>query len=362
MGRGRFQPAFKGFHFVTCHNRAVRWEHMTDKAKKKFAILVFWEKYGLEAAMDAFGVKRRTLFLWKKRLREGRGKPEALDERSKVPVQHRIRAWPLEVLDEIKQLRMEHPNLGKEKLQILLGRHCRRQALPIPSVSTVGRLIADLGGLRVFPQKVLPHSGKVVRANRQRVLRKPKDFRATHPGHCVALDTIERFINGCRRYVITFEDIYSRFAFAWSTTSHASKAAEEFFRFCQMVFPIPFEYVLTDNGSEFKKHFSQRLQELHLAHYHTYPRTPKMNAHCERFNRTIQEEFVDYHAQELLEPQKFNVILMNYLVWFNTERPHYALQLQSPIQFLLQWTSTQQECNYRWTDTTQCRIPFSVLE
>jgi len=350
MGRGRFQPAFKGFHFVTCYNRAVRWEHMTDKARKKFEILVFWEKHGLPATMDAFKVSRRTLFLWKRQLRNGHGKPTALEEQSRAPVRCRIRAWPLSVLEEIKQLRMQHPNLGKAKLQILLERYCRRHALPIPAVSTVGRLIKDLGGLRIFPQKV-SHFGKIRKANRQKVLRKPKDFKATHPGHCVALDTVERFIHGCRRYVITFEDLYSRFGFAWSTTSHASKAAEEFFGFCQMVFPVPFEHVLTDNGSEFKKHFAGRLAELHLTHYHTYPKTPKMNAHCERFNRTIQEEFVDFHAHQLLEPQQFNVILMEYLVWFNTERPHYALKMQSPLQFLLQWTSTQQECNYRWTDT-----------
>lgn len=349
MGRGRFYGSFRRFRgFVSCYNRALRWSRMvTEKAKHKFSVLIFWEKHGLAATTDAFGVKRRTLFLWKKKLREGKGKPEALNELSKIPLQRRMRAWPLEVLDEIKHIRMEHPNLGKTKTQILLARCCRRQALPIPSVSTVGRLIKDMGGLRVFPQKVLPHSGKVVRADRQKVLRKPKDFKATHPGHCVALDTIERFINGCRRYVVTFEDLYSRFGFAWSTTSHASKAAEEFFVFCRMVFPVPFEYVLTDNGSEFKRHFAARLSELHLTHYHTYPKTPKMNAHCERFNRSIQEEFVDYHVQELLEPRKFNVILMQYLVWFNTERPHYALKLQSPIQFLLQWTATQQECNYR---------------
>lgn len=48
MGRGRFRPAFKGIHLVTCYNRAVRREHMTDKAKKKFEILVFWEKHGLQ--------------------------------------------------------------------------------------------------------------------------------------------------------------------------------------------------------------------------------------------------------------------------------------------------------------------------
>ena len=326
---------------------------MTGKAKKKFEVLVFWEKHGLPATLDAFKVSRRTLFLWKGQLRAGHGKPTALEEQSRVPVHRRLRAWPLPMLDEIKRIRMEHPNLGKAKLQILLVRFCRRNALPTPSVSTVGRIIEDLGGLRIFPQKI-DHFGRVKKANRQKVLRKPKDFKALHPGHCVALDTVERFIHGCRRYVITFEDIYSRFGFAWSTTSHASKAAGEFFSFCRMVFPVPFEHVLTDNGSEFKKHFAEKLSALHLTHYHTYPKTPKMNAHCERFNRTIQEEFVDFHASELLEPQKFNVILMEYLLWFNTERPHYALKMQSPIQFLLQWSANQQECNYGWTHTFPC--------
>ena len=93
---------------------------MTGKAKKKFEILVFWEKHGLPATMDAFSISRRTLFLWKKQLREGRGKPDALKERSRIPVHRRLRAWPLKILEEIKRLRMIHPNLGKEKLQILL--------------------------------------------------------------------------------------------------------------------------------------------------------------------------------------------------------------------------------------------------
>lgn len=351
MGRGRFQPAFKGLRFTTCYNKAVRWSYMiTLKAQRKLDALLFWEKHGLPATIDAFKVSRRTLFLWKKQFQNGRKKPEALNEQSKVPNNKRIRAWPLELLEEIKRLRMKHPNLGKAKLQKLLMPFCRKRRLPTPSASTVGRLINDMGGLRIFPQKV-SHFGKAKKANRKKVLRKPKDLKADHPGHVVALDTIERFIHGCRRYIITFEDIHSRFGFAWSTTSHASKAAAEFFELCRMVFPIPFENVLTDNGSEFKKDFAKALQELHLTHYHTYPRTPKMNAHCERFNRTIQEEFVDFHAHQLLEPEKFNIILMDWLVWYNCERPHWAHNLETPLQFLLSFQKTQQECNYGWTDT-----------
>ncbi|MBI5153430.1 MAG: DDE-type integrase/transposase/recombinase [Parcubacteria group bacterium] len=80
---------------------------------------------------------------------------------------------------------------------------------------------------------------------------------------------------------------------------------------CLLVFPFPITFVLTDNGSEFKKHFDIALRELHLTHYHTYPRTPKMNAHIERFNRTIQEEFAMYHdGLLLLSTDRFNMFLL----------------------------------------------------
>lgn len=116
-------------------------------------------------------------------------------------------------------------------------------------------------------------------------------------------------------------DIYTRFSFAWATKSYASKATEKFFKLCLKVFSYSFNFlwVLTDNSSEFKKHFAERLKELHLIHYHTYPRGPKMNTHLERFNRTIQEEFIDYFAYLLTNPDTFNRKLIDYLVFYNTE-------------------------------------------
>ena len=71
----------------------------------------------------------------------------------------------------------------------------------------------------MYPSKV-SHFGKIKPIKRTKVLRKPKDLKAEYPGHLVALDTVERIVWGKRRYVITFEDIYTRFSFAWSTSSH----------------------------------------------------------------------------------------------------------------------------------------------
>jgi transposase InsO family protein len=80
-----------------------------------------------------------------------------------------------------------------------------------------------------------------------------------------------------------------------------------------------------------------------------------MNAHVERFNRTIQEEFVDYHMQELIDPEVFNKNLIDWLVWYNTERPHYAFKNKpSPVQFILSLPRSlkiNQECKTGWTYT-----------
>lgn len=328
---------------LTVYHDALRYAYMiTPKALKKANILVFFEKHGLKLTQEAFSVKRSTLYSWYGEWRAGGKKVEALNDRSRAPRTKRKRLWPPEIIAELKRLREAHPNLGGEKIYPLLLPWCNERHLVCPKPRTLGNLIHDLGGLRRFPQKVT-HFGKVKRINRQKVLRKPKDFIPLYPGHLVALDTIERFVDGCRRYVITFEDIYTRFSFAWGTKSHASLAATEFFALCQKAFPHPYDFlfVLTDNGSEFKKHFTEELRRLHLVHFHTYPRTPKMNAHIERFNRTIQEEFVDFHVPLLKDVDAFNRRLMDYLIFYNTERVHHAFGNKlSPVQYMLQWSKT----------------------
>ena len=219
---------------------ASLWEHaMTDEAKQRINILSFWGKHGLQATLDAFGTKRRTLFLWKATLKKAHGNVEALNPRSKRPRTLRRRKW-----------------------------------LPCPKPATIGNLIKDMGGLRLRPVR-LNRNGKAVVRKRAKKSRKPKPFVATHPGHCVALDTVERFIEGNRRYIITFTDLASRFSLAWATRSHASQAAKDFFNLATFLFPFPLQNVLTDNGSEFMKHFDEQLRTRHLTHWHTYPKTPQ---------------------------------------------------------------------------------------
>ena len=52
---------------------------ITEQAKNRCKILVFWKKHGTSATEEAFNTKRRTLFLWQSKLKEGKGKLESLN-------------------------------------------------------------------------------------------------------------------------------------------------------------------------------------------------------------------------------------------------------------------------------------------
>jgi len=48
-----------------------------------------------------------------------------------------------------------------------------------------------------------------------------------------------------------------------------------------------------------------------------------------------------------MKENRSNDKLLDYLIWFNEKRPHYALNLLSPMQFLEQ----QHQCNMYWRNT-----------
>ena len=342
-----------GYHikgFWKLNDYAIRYIRMvTDEAKRRAKILLFWERYGLDPTKVAFDVSRSTLFEWKKARVFGNGRMESLNPGSKRPKLVRHREWPKEVKAEIRRLRTAHPNLGKEKIHIFLEQFCATRRLVCPKPRTIGRLIADAPDkMRIFPVKVR-HNGKIIPQKRTKRLRKPKHFIADHPGHCISFDTVEFIVHFSRKYVITFTDVYSHFSFAFATTSHASQAAADFFKVVRVLFPYKLEYILTDNGSEFMRHFDEELRRLCLMHWHTYPKTPKMNAHCERFNRTIQEEYINFHKGEMIDIYRFNLNMFDWLVWYNAERPHWSLDLKSPIQFLTKWN--KEKSSMYWPDT-----------
>jgi putative transposase len=114
------------------------------------------------------------------------------------------------------------------------------------------------------------------------------------------------------------------------------------------VYPFTIQTVQTDNGLEFLGDFDAYLKKRQIKHLFTYPRCPKINGVVERFNRTLREDFLNLNLHLLGRPKLFHRKLMDYLLFFNTKRPHQALGQKSPLGYALEegylsqmyWTST----------------------
>lgn len=322
---------FRGIRgFVTVYNHALRWRYMYKEAvvRKRIEILTFYQKHGLEPTQDAYHVSRATLFRWQRALSHARGRLSALDPQSTRPKRVRMRhteSWVVEfIIAERKKQK-----LGKAKLHTLL-----KQRGYTKSINTVDRILADLKrrGLVHDPIRYSLHA----RTGRLHVLKKRKITRLRKPkgDPCIQIDTVTRHSLGTKRYTVTAIHTETRQTHARTYESHSSIPAAAFLRECVSVFPsIP--AIQTDNGSEFAGFFAHAAQELNLTHYHIYPRCPDQNAYVERFNRTLDEEFLRYHARLMAtDVEKLNEKLSEYLDWYNHVRPHHGLGLLSPMQYI----------------------------
>ena len=132
---------------------------MGAQAQQKLDAPTFWNNHGLNATRDAFKVSRSTLCRWRKSRREGG--MSGLHDHSRAPRHRRRRQWPPTLRAEIRRLRNVFQNLGKAKLHGMLHPWCKHRGLACPSVSTIGRLIADtLDKMRFVPTRLTP-KGKV---------------------------------------------------------------------------------------------------------------------------------------------------------------------------------------------------------
>jgi len=323
------------------------WDMIPEEAQHRLRVLRFWKKYGLEATREAFGVSRRTLYRWQAKLRAARGDPTALIPQKPIPRRRRQSHWPKEVIDHIRYLREKYPNLGKARIYVLLKPWCEQRGLRCPSISTIGRIIARAPDkMRHVPVR-LDARGKPKPLRRSEKLRKPRGFKASALEFW-AVDLVERVRDGIRRYILTMVDPVSRMAFAVAVPGKRAKYTAKVLK--ALVEGNPeVRGLLSDNGSEFEGEFDELLKEREIRHYWTYPKSPKMNAHNERFNRTLQEQFVDYQEDLLFtDLEEFNRRLAGWLMDYNTVLPHHSLGLKPPVRWLLE---NHPECQRLWTNT-----------
>ena len=320
---------------------------ITKQAKQRLKILQFWRKYGFKATKDAFGAKQSILYLWWKTYKDSGYKIDSLNPKSQARINNNKREIHHLILKEIKRLRLEVcPNMGKAKIKKYLDEFCKKNNLPIYSESKIGRIIKEKK-IYHHRQKV-SHFGKIKVIKKKKKLRKPKDLMINDPGDLIEIDVVVRFIGLIKRYIVTAIDTQSRYSFAICYNRHNSLCARDFIKKMEQAFPYKIKAIQTDNGSEFHKYFMQYLEKRKITHYWNYKGQPYKQGHIEKYNRTIQEEFIDQNEIWLDNIDEFNKKMLDWILWYNTKRYHWGLNLTSPVDYLL---NNNLVSNMRWTNT-----------
>lgn len=154
---------------------------------------------------------------------------------------------------------------------------------------------------------------------------------AEKPGDLVQLDTIHLLQKDRTRiYVFTLIDVVSRWAFAKVSRKANTHAAIAFLKDAQKYAPFAFQMLQTDHGPEFGKFFHDWVETHGAHHRHSRIRKPNDNAHCERFNRTVQTECLRRTTKK-----HYKRALEKYVDYYNLERKHLGINLKTPYQVVL---------------------------
>lgn len=306
---------------------------LSPQAQERLRWLSAWgalRKEGLSSAQasQALALSRSSLYRWQKRLKQQGLK--GLEDRSRRPRHTRQPTWSSQLAQAVLRLREQYPRWGKDKLVVLL----RREGWRV-SCSMVGRILKRLKKRGVLREA--PRSGVATNKHhhpRPYAMRKPKDYLVRHPGDLVQVDTLDvRPLPGVVFKHFTARDMVSRWDVLEAHTRATAATAAQFLDTLQQRLPFPLRALQVDGGSEFAAGFEAECQERGICLFVLPPRSPKLNGCVERAHRTHAEEF--YEVEDFpLDMAGLNLALQDWERTYNTIRPHQALDMRTPAEYL----------------------------
>jgi putative transposase len=306
---------------------------LSKKARQRLKWFDYYNSRSQNARLTCrhFDISPQTFYRWKRRYNPRH--LESLEDHSHRPKRLRQPTYSAELIEAVLRLREEYPRWGKDKLAVLLrekGFSC--------SASTVGRIIHKLKERGILKEPVPNYiSARKRQWQRPYAIRKPKEYVARSPGDIVEVDTLDvRPLPGIILKHFTARDIISRWDVLEAHTRATSNTASGFIDVLLKRMPFPIKAIQVDGGSEFQDTFERECQRRGIKLFVLPPRSPKLNGHVERAQRTHTEEFYEV-SEANFEIQELNQALLEWEKVYNTIRPHQALGYLTPLEFLEQY-------------------------
>jgi transposase InsO family protein len=218
--------------------------------------------------------------------------------------------------------------------------------------------------LRSLEEKMAKESLILTESQIQALERKKQDDEAcgkietAHPGYLGAQDTFYvGTLKGVGRiYQQTFIDIYAKVGFAKLYTTNIPITAADLLNDRVLPFfdghQLPLLRILTDRGTEYCGKAETHDYQLYLAindidHTRTKAKFPQTNGICERFHKTVLQEFyqVTFRKKIYRDIEQLQADLDEWLYKYNYERTHQGKMCcgRTPMETLAEGKKIWQE-------------------
>ena len=271
--------------------------------------LVKYHGWSIRQAARRFGFSHCAVRLWLLRRPEyGRYGRLVIPTRSSRPLHHPDELSP-EIIKRILDLRSERQQCAE------ILHHRLKQEGILVSMSSVKRILKRNHCTRFSKWKKW-HQYPV------------RPF-ALAPGSLIEIDSMLDGQPNDRLSAYALLDVCSRWAYAWPILQPNSLLSAQFIKRAQIIAPFKFQTVQSDHGSEFAKWFTKTIEHQGFVHRHSRVRTPTDNGHIERFIQTLQNDCLARIPRNMKSWQKE---IPEFIRYYNYERPHMALNYQTPMQ------------------------------
>ena len=313
-------------------NMSDRWRKqaellkLSSAARQRLEWFIFYEtkaEHNATYTARHFGISTKTFHKWnnifdRKNLR-------LLEDRDKAPKHVRQKEITQTEESRIIELRKNHIRWGKLKLKKIYKDTYAEEISSWKIQYTIAKH-------KLYYHPIKNEKLQKKRKRNQKKNRITELSKKQYPGFLICFDTIVIYLNRAKRYIFTGIDSVSKVAFARMYTNKSSYNARDFLLRMNYLLEGKMLNAGHDNGSEFCKLFQEELRKLNIAQYFSRPHTPKDNPVCEKFNQTLQQEFIQL-GNMTSDCAEFNRLLTEWLVEYNFVRPHQALGYSTPIQF-----------------------------